>query len=164
MVPTSPEDEPGSDGHELSGYPVLLHTAIDARDCRALGEFYRQLLGLRYRQGDEPPMDGSPDHVDWLVLLDGQGNRVLTVQGKTDTTPPTWPSELVPIQMHMDCKVPTVEELERHRQRAEALGAYLLFDRSKDEDEPLYVLADPGGHPFCLLAQWRNEGSAVGCA
>jgi hypothetical protein len=30
-------------------YQVLLHTAIDARDCRGLGEFYRQFLGLRYR-------------------------------------------------------------------------------------------------------------------
>jgi hypothetical protein len=44
----------------MSSYPVLLHTAIDARDCRGLGEFYRQLLGLRYRDGEEPSADGSP--------------------------------------------------------------------------------------------------------
>jgi len=30
----------------VSEYPVLLHTAIDARDGRSLAEFYRQLLGL----------------------------------------------------------------------------------------------------------------------
>lgn len=137
----------------MSGYPVLIHTAIDARDCRALGEFYRQLLGLRYREGEEPPADGSPDDADWLVLLDDEGNRVLTIQEKKDTTSPTWPSERVPMQMHMDFRVPTVEELERHRERAEALGARLLYDRSKDEGEPLYVLADPAGHPFCLLVQ-----------
>jgi hypothetical protein len=88
-----------------------------------------------------------------LVLLDGDGNRVVTVQRKEDTTPPTWPSEEVPLQMHMDFKVATVEELERHRSRAEELGARLLFDRSRDEGEPLYVLADPAGHPFCLLVQ-----------
>jgi catechol 2,3-dioxygenase-like lactoylglutathione lyase family enzyme len=137
----------------VSSFPVLLHTAIDARDCRTLGEFYRQLLGLRYRDGEEPPAEGTPDDADWLVLLDDDGNRVLTIQEKKDTTPPTWTSEEVPIQMHMDFKVPSVEELERHRHRAEALGARLLQDRSQDDDEPLYVLADPAGHPFCLLVQ-----------
>ena len=106
----------------MSGYPVLLHTAIDARDCRGVAEFYRQLLGLHYRDGEELPTDGSHDDADWLVLLDDDGNRVLTVQQKLDTTPPTWPSEEVPMQMHMDFKVPTVAELERHRERAEAAG------------------------------------------
>lgn len=135
----------------VTDHPVLLHTALDARDCRGLAEFYRQLLGLRYRQGDETPTDGSPDDADWLVLLDDQGRRGLAVQEKPDTTPSTWPSEAVPMQMHLDFGVPTLEELERHRERAEELGARLLLDRTDDEDEPLYVLADPAGHPFCLL-------------
>jgi hypothetical protein len=87
------------------------------------------------------------------VLVDDAGNRVVTVQEKKDTTPPTWPSEEVPMQMHMDFKVQTVEELERHRRRADELGATLLLDRSQDEGEPLYVMADPAGHPFCLLVQ-----------
>jgi hypothetical protein len=130
-----------------------MHTAIDARNCRELGEFYRRLLGLHYRQGEEPPTDGSPDDADWLVLLDDDGNRVVTIQQKKTTTPPTWPSEEVPMQMHMDFRVSTVAELERHRQRAEDLGARLLYDRSQDVGEPLYVLADPAGHPFCLLVQ-----------
>jgi catechol-2,3-dioxygenase len=137
----------------MSGFPVLLHTAIDAQDCRGLAEFYRQLLGLHYRDGEEPPTDGSRDGADWLVVLDDDGNRVVTVQEKRDTTAPTWPSEEVPIQMHMDFKVPTADELARHRERAESLGARLLYDRSQDEGEPLYVLADPAGHPFCLLVQ-----------
>jgi len=108
---------------------------------------------LRYRPGDEVPTDGSVDDADWLVLVDAEGNRVLTVQEKKDTTPPTWPSEAVPMQMHMDFKVLTVEELERHRERAEESGAKLLHDRSQDDGEPLYVMADPAGHPFCLLVQ-----------
>lgn len=136
----------------MPSYPVLLHTAIDARDCRGLAEFYRQLLGLHYRDGEEPPTDGGPDDADWLVLLDGDGNRVVTVQQKKETTPPTWPAEGVPMQMHMDFRVPTTEDLERHRLHAEHLGARLLYDRS-DDGEPLYVLADPAGHPFCLLVQ-----------
>ena len=137
----------------MAGYPVLLHTAIDARDCRGLAEFYRALLGLHYRDGEEPPTDGSPDNADWLVLLDDAGHRVVTVQEKKDTTPPTWPSEEVPMQLHQDFRVSTVEDLERHRERAETLGARVLYDRSQDDGEPLYVLADPAGHPFCLLVQ-----------
>ncbi len=77
----------------MVSYPVPLHTAIDARDCRGLAEFYRQLLGLHYRDGEEPPTDGSPDDADWLVLLSDNGDRVVTIQEKRDTTPPTWPSE-----------------------------------------------------------------------
>ena len=135
----------------MSGYPVLVHTAIDARDCRSLAEFYRQLLGLHYRERDLPPADGSPDEVDWIVLLDDDGRRVVTIQEKPDTVAPTWPSEEVPMQMHMDFAVPTLDELERHRARAEELGARLLHDRTDMVDAPLYVFADPAGHPFCLL-------------
>ena len=62
----------------------------------------------------------------------------------------TWPADDVPKQMHLDFGVTTVDDLERHRERAEALGATLLLDRT-DTDEPLYVLADPAGHPFCIL-------------
>ena len=57
------------------------------------------------------------------------------------------------MQMHLDFRVATVEDLERHREHAEQLGARLLHDRSLDEGEPLYVLSDPAGHPFCLLVQ-----------
>lgn len=135
----------------MSSFPVRMHTAIDAPDCRGLAEFYRQLLGLHYRPGDEPPTDGSEDPADWLVLVDSQGERVLAVQEKSNMTRPTWPSEEVSMQMHMDFRVPTIEDLRRHRERAEALGATLLHDRSEDAGEPLYVLADPAGHPFCLL-------------
>lgn len=136
----------------MSAYPVLLHTVIDARDCRVLAEFYRKLLGLHYRAGEEPPGSGVDD-ADWLVLLNDAGERVVTIQEKKDTTAPTWPSEEVPMQLHLDFKVSSVDELERHRVRAIELGARVLLDRSDDDGEPLYVLADPAGHPFCLLVQ-----------
>ncbi len=51
----------------------------------------------------------------------------------------------------LDTVVPTVDELEFHRSRALALGATQLLDRTDDEDEPLYVFADPAGHPFCIF-------------
>ncbi len=63
----------------------------------------------------------------------------------------TWPRPDVPMQMHLDLTVPDAEALERQRARAEGLGAELLFDRTDDPDEPLYVFADPSGHPFCIF-------------
>lgn len=131
--------------------PVLLHTVIDAPDCRGTAEFYRRLLDLEYRPGDEPPTAGRQDVADWLVLVDRRGRRVLAFQQKAGMRRPTWPSEEVSMQLHLDVAVTGLDELERHRARAEALGATLLHDRSADEHEPLYVLADPAGHPFCLL-------------
>jgi catechol 2,3-dioxygenase-like lactoylglutathione lyase family enzyme len=135
----------------MSTFPVLMHTALDATDVRALAEFYRELLGLRYRPGDEPPADGGADDEDWLVLVDADGHRVLAFQQVPMLARPTWPAHDVPKQMHLDFRVPTADELERQRRRAEDLGAIVLYDRTADEGEPLYVFADPAGHPFCIL-------------
>jgi len=132
-------------------HPRLMHTALDATDVRGLAEFYRQLLGVDYRPGDEPPTDGTPDDEGWLVLVDADGKRVLAVNHVTELPRPSWPRDGVPKQMHMDFRVPDVESLEAARATAEQLGATLLHDRTDEESEPLYVLADPAGHPFCLL-------------
>ena len=135
----------------MSTYPKLMHTALETTDVRGLADFYRELLGLRYRPGDEAPTDGSPDDADWLVLVDDDGRRKLAFQEVSSLPRSTWPSSEVPMQLHLDYAVATVEDLEHHRRRAEELGAALLLDRTGEADEPLYVLADPAGHPFCLL-------------
>lgn len=134
----------------MGGYPRLMHTAIDTTDCRGLAEFYRELLGAHYRPGDEPPVEGSPDDADWLVLLGPDERRLMAFQQVDRLDRTTWPEHDVPMQMHMDFRVEDRGELDLHRGRAEALGAEVLLDRSDDEHEPLYVLADPCGHPFCL--------------
>jgi catechol 2,3-dioxygenase-like lactoylglutathione lyase family enzyme len=135
----------------MTEYPRMLHTVLDTTDARGLAEFYRELLGLRYRDGDEPPTDGSPDDADWLVLVDHGGSRQLAFQQVDRLTPTTWPEHDVPMQLHVDYTVSNAEELERQRQRAEALGARVVLDRTDDPDEPLYVFADPSGHPFCIF-------------
>lgn len=135
----------------MSGYPRLLHTVLDTTNARELAEFYRQLLGLRYRPGDEPPTDGTADDRDWLVLRDSDGAAQLAFQLVDRLPRTTWPRHDVPMQLHLDFTVPDVAELERQRERAEALGAKLLLDRTDDPDEPLYVFADPSGHPFCIF-------------
>ncbi|TCO28477.1 hypothetical protein EV652_106463 [Kribbella steppae] len=135
----------------MAGYPRKMHTALDTTDVRGLAEFYRKLLGLRYRPGDERPADGSVDDADWLVLVDDDGNRQLAFQQVSVLPRSTWPSHDVPMQLHVDYAVPSLEELQHHKQRAVDLGAEVLLDRTTEGGEPLYVLADPAGHPFCLL-------------
>lgn len=135
----------------MAEYPQLLHTAIDTTDVRGLAEFYRQLLGLRYRPGDEPSAAGGMDEADWLVLVDADGARKLAFQQVERLERTTWPTHDVPMQMHLDFTVSSLAELQRQRERAESLGAQLLLDRTDDPDEPLYVLADLSGHPFCIF-------------
>ena len=132
------------------GYPRLLHTVLDTTDVRTLAEFYRELLGLVYRAGDEPPAGRDPDTADWLVLTDGAGRRVLAFQQVDEQARTTWPSQDVPQQMHLDMTVPDLAALERQRGRALALGAHIRLDRTDDPQEPLYALADPAGHMFCI--------------
>ncbi len=132
-------------------YPQLLQTVLDTEDARALAEFYRQLLGLAYRTGDEP--DATQGERDWLVLVDSSGGRVLAFQQVVSLQRTTWPTSDVPMQLHLDMTVHDVAELHEQRRCAEDLGAHVLLDRSTDPDEPLIVLGDPAGHPFCLFVQ-----------
>jgi catechol 2,3-dioxygenase-like lactoylglutathione lyase family enzyme len=133
--------------------PRLLQVVLDSTDVRALAEFYRELLGLQYRPGDEPPAAGAPDPhgQDWLVLRDSGGTNRLAFQQVTKLPRVTWPEGPIPQQLHLDLTVPAIEELDVQHERALALGARLLRDRSDDPEEPLRVYADPAGHTFCIF-------------
>ncbi|WP_394253444.1 VOC family protein [Arthrobacter pityocampae] len=135
----------------MTGYPQLLHTVLDTTDVRGLAEFYRRLLGLQYRPEDESPSEGQADDADWLVLTDVHGRRKLAFQHVDHLKRTTWPAPDVPMQMHLDLTVPDKGTLVVQHSRALALGAEPLFDRTDDPDEPLYVYADPAGHPFCIF-------------
>ena len=133
--------------------PQLRQTVLDCQDPRELAEFYRQLLGLVYRPGDEPPAAGEPDPLgqDWLVLRHPDGTSALAFQHSASLPAATWPEGPHPQMLHLDTTVPTVEDLHVQHGRALGLGATLLLDRSEDEQEPLFVYADPAGHPFCIF-------------
>jgi catechol 2,3-dioxygenase-like lactoylglutathione lyase family enzyme len=135
------------------GFPTLRQVVLDGTDIRALAEFYRQLLGWRYRPGDEPPDPGQPDPMggDWLVLRHPAGGPQVAFQQVAALPEATWPEGPVPQQLHLDLTVPTTAELEAQHERALALGARLLADRADDPEEPLRVYADPAGHPFCIF-------------
>lgn len=137
----------------MDKHPRLLQVVLDTTEARSLAEFYRQLLGLVYRPGDEPPAPGHPDprgH-DWLVLRDSEGTNRIAFQQVDKLPRVTWPEGPIPQQLHLDLTVSTVEDLRLQHQRALQLGATLLRDRSDDPQEPLRVYADPSGHTFCIF-------------
>ncbi|MFI5781986.1 VOC family protein [Nocardia sp. NPDC051570] len=107
--------------------------ALDSRDPRRLGQFYRALLDFEVRfESDE------------LIALQGAG-VLLTIERVEDHRAPDWPGNEVPKQMHLDLFVADLDIAER---RAIEVGAVKAdFQPSPDRWR---VLLDPSGHPFCL--------------
>lgn len=131
----------------MSEFPRLIATVLDAEDAPALAAFWRDFLGLAYRPGQ-----GPADDPGFIVLDDDGGSPKLAVQQVGSLPAPTWPAGDTPAQMHLDLFVPD-RDAQRHQvDRAVGLGASVLDDRSSDDADPLVVLADPAGHPFCLIA------------
>jgi len=110
--------------------------ALDCADPTELSEFWANMLG-----GDVIVV--SPNVVAvrtpwvWLTAL-----RV------ENYTPPTWPSDDVPKQMHLDL---AVTDLDEAAAEAERLGAHLASNQPAPDR--WRVLMDPAGHPFCLTNQ-----------
>lgn len=104
---------------------------IDCPDPARLAAFYGALL-------------------DWPVDLDDgwadirSGPAPISFQQVADYRPPTWPSQEVPQQFHLDF---LVDDLDAAEQAVLELGAV------KAEYQPgtsFRVYLDPAGHPFCL--------------
>jgi catechol 2,3-dioxygenase-like lactoylglutathione lyase family enzyme len=133
--------------------PALCQTVIDTLDARRSAEFWRQLLGLVYRPGHEPPADGDDDPAgrDWLNLFTPEGGRCLAFQQVDELPRVTWPDAGVAQQLHLDLTVPDIETLRGVHERVLSLGGELRLDRSGDGVEPLHVYADPDGHTFCVF-------------
>lgn len=127
--------------------PRLICPVLDAPDVTVLAEFYARLLRLTLLWDEGP---GGPGDPGWVDLVNDVGHRVIAVQHKPDLVRSTWPAETVPMQEHLDFALPTRADLDAAYARAVELGARLLADHTA-ERVPLYVLADPAGHPFCLI-------------
>ena len=132
----------------MSDVPRLLHTVLDAVDVRSEAEFWRRLLGLVYRPGDEPV---AGEEADWLVLTDTDGRRCLAIQRVESLAPSRWPEPGHPSVMHLDTTVPDRAALDAAHERVLALGGELRLDRTDDPDEPLRAYASPAGHVFCVF-------------
>jgi predicted enzyme related to lactoylglutathione lyase len=109
-------------------------TVIDCPDALALATFYGTLLGWTVTSGPEP---------GWAEARADYGD-VLCFQQVAGYTPPRWPGQDVPQQMHLDV---VVEDLDAAEPEVVALGA------TRHEHQPgttFRVFLDPAGHPFCL--------------
>jgi hypothetical protein len=110
--------------------------SFDSDDPQTLGEFWAAML-----DGELIPVrDGViVIRTDWVWL------SVLRVP---DYVAPTWPSNDVPQQIHLDL---AVDDLDAAVAGAEQLGARAApLQPSPDEWR---VLLDPAGHPFCLTTK-----------
>lgn len=107
---------------------------IDCPDPGALATFYGAMLGWK--------VDVSSDWAD-VRADDGQ---CISFQQVKDYTPPRWPAQQVPQQMHLDV---VVDDLDAGEAAVLELGA------TRHEHQPgttFRVFLDPAGHPFCLCA------------
>lgn len=109
--------------------------ALDCAEPQPLAEFWAALLGgeIAFTSDDFVAVQISGG---WLATVKVSGYR-----------PPTWPSDELPKQMHLDL---AVDDLDVAEVEAVRLGA-----RKTDEQpapERWRVLLDPAGHPFCITA------------
>jgi predicted enzyme related to lactoylglutathione lyase len=130
---------------------TLRNVAFDAPEHRALARFYADLLGGEVL--------GDSD--EWTVIRTADGWRI-GFQPVAGDRAPTWPSQELPQQLHLDFQVPDVGAAAR---RAESLGATRT---GVGDGLKLVVMTDPAGHPFCLCANEQDEpvrvfGACVDC-
>lgn len=128
-------------------FPKLIAPVLDAEDGVALAEFWKSFLGLGYR-----PNQGPEDDPRFIVIDRSDGSPALAVQHVNKLVRADWPSGPNPQQAHLDLSVADRDDQQEQVARAVELGATVLDDRSDDDADPLVVLADPAGHPFCLIA------------
>jgi catechol 2,3-dioxygenase-like lactoylglutathione lyase family enzyme len=107
---------------------------IDCPDPDSLATFYQELLGMQRVQDDE----------DWIVIGDTPDRPGIAFARVPNYRPPTWPTGERPQYRHFDVRV---ADLDAAEQAALRLGATPL----SREGLTSRIMADPVGHPFCLV-------------
>ena len=108
------------------------HLILDAPDPARLADFYSTLFGLPITYQDD----------DFAVVSVDSTTSGVAFQRVSDRPPSTWPGD-GPLLIHMDVMV---DDVDVAADRLIALGARVLR-----RTEGICVLADPAGHPFCLI-------------
>jgi predicted enzyme related to lactoylglutathione lyase len=105
---------------------------LDCPDPGALAHFYGAMLDWK--------ADVSSD---WAEVRADNG-QCISFQQVEGHTPPRWPTQEIPQQMHLDVYV---DDLDAAEAAVTNLGA------TKHEHQPgasFRVFLDPAGHPFCI--------------
>jgi hypothetical protein len=113
----------------IARYPSVV---LDCPDPAVLASFYGKMLDWKIELSE-----------DWADIRADYGNCI-SFQQVANYTPPQWPSQAIPQQMHIDVIVDNLDEGE---------AAVLALGATKHEYQPgttFRVFLDPAGHPFCL--------------
>jgi len=105
---------------------------LDCPDAAELARFYGALLDWK--------IDAS---ADWADIRADYG-QCISFQQVADYSPPEWPGQQLPQQMHLDVIVDDLDTAE---------AAVLELGATKHAHQPgttFRVFLDPAGHPFCL--------------
>ena len=107
--------------------------AVDCPDPGVLARFYGAMLDWKVDVVSAARAAGCPE--------DGQ---CIAFHRVADYTPPTWPNQERPKQMHLDMLVDDLDAAE---------ASVIDLGGTKHPDQPgtsYRVFLDPAGHPFCL--------------
>lgn len=113
----------------IARFPSIV---IDCPDPAALAAFYGALLDWN--------VDVSAGHAE----IRADYGDCIGFQQVDAYTPPAWPAQEVPQQMHLDAMVDDLDAAE---------AAVLDLGATKPDHQPgtsFRVFLDPAGHPFCL--------------
>jgi hypothetical protein len=116
-------------GMAIARFPSIV---IDCSDPGVLARFYGTMLDWK--------VDVS---ADWADVRADYG-QCISFQQVDGYTPPVWPSQDLPQQMHLDVIVDDLDAAE---------AAVLQLGATKHPHQPgttFRVFLDPAGHPFCL--------------
>jgi len=116
----------------IARYPSFV---IDCADPHALATFYGTLLDWKVELKD-----------NWANIRGGE-EHCISFQQVEGYTPPRWPTQGLPQQMHLDVMVADLDTAE---------AAVLELGATKHDHQPgttFRVFLDPAGHPFCLCAE-----------
>jgi predicted enzyme related to lactoylglutathione lyase len=116
----------------IARFPVVV---LDCPEPQALAEFYGALLDWKVEENDADHWSARAEYGDSLGF-----------QKVEAFTPPQWPGQDVPQQMHLDVVVDDLDAAE---------AAVLELGATRHEHQPgttYRVFLDPAGHPFCLCS------------
>jgi hypothetical protein len=125
---------PYRDCMAIARFPTVV---LDCPEPEVLARFYATMFDWKLDTSND---DGSNG---WIDVRADDGQR-LSFQRVEDYSTPTWPSQEVPQQMHLDVVVDDLDSAE---------AALLALGATRHEHQPgstFRVLLDPAGHPFCL--------------
>ena len=113
----------------IARYPSIV---IDCPDAAALATFYGTLLDWKVELSD-----------GWADIRPDE-TQCISFQQVESYSPPQWPAQEMPQQMHLDVIVDDLDSGE---------AAVLELGATKHAHQPssrFRVMLDPAGHPFCL--------------